>query len=88
MIGPEQLAAGERAEALGDYVSATAAYRAVVDVADVHLSSDGIPVIIHDFCTVSALNCGRAVESSTYFRSRAVEAETSVYRLIMRSWTA
>ena len=39
MIGPEQLAAGERAEALGDYVSAAAAYRAVVDVPDVHLSA-------------------------------------------------
>jgi tetratricopeptide (TPR) repeat protein len=39
VIGPEQLAAGERAEALGDYVSAAAAYRAVVDVPDVHLSA-------------------------------------------------
>ena len=39
MIGPEQLAAGERAEALGDYISAAAAYRAVVDVPDIHLSS-------------------------------------------------
>lgn len=29
MIGPEQLAAGERAETAGDYLAAAAAYRAV-----------------------------------------------------------
>ena len=39
MIGPEQLAAGERAESLGDYVTAAAAYRAVVDVPDVRLAA-------------------------------------------------
>jgi len=34
MIGPEQLAAGERAENSGDYVTAAAAYRAVSGVVD------------------------------------------------------
>jgi tetratricopeptide (TPR) repeat protein len=34
VIGPEQLAAGERAEMAGDYIAAVAAYRAVVDVPD------------------------------------------------------
>src|SRR4051812_45345439 len=34
MIGPEQLAAGERAENAGDYVAAVAAYRAVAMVPD------------------------------------------------------
>ena len=39
MIGPEQLAAGQRAEQAGDYVAAVAAYRAVVDVPDEHLAA-------------------------------------------------
>lgn len=39
MIGPEQLAAGERAEAAGDYVAAAAAYTAVVEVPDVQLAA-------------------------------------------------
>ncbi len=34
MIGPEQLAAGERAETAGDFVAAAAAYRAVIAVPD------------------------------------------------------
>src|SRR3954470_14999840 len=34
MIGPEHLAAGERAENAGDFVGAVAAYRSVVSVAD------------------------------------------------------
>ena len=37
MIGPEQFAAGERAEAAGDYVAAAAAYRAVTAVTDERL---------------------------------------------------
>ena len=37
MIGPEQLAAGERAEHTGDYVAAVAAYRAVTSVPDEEL---------------------------------------------------
>ena len=39
MIGPEQLAAGERAEAAGDYVAASAAYVAVVEVPDMELAA-------------------------------------------------
>ncbi|MEO7457079.1 MAG: tetratricopeptide repeat protein [Gemmatimonadaceae bacterium] len=39
MIGPEQLAAGERAEADGDYVAAVAAYLAVVEVPDAELAA-------------------------------------------------
>ncbi|MEO8623291.1 MAG: tetratricopeptide repeat protein [bacterium] len=39
MIGPEQLAAGQRAENAGDYVAAAAAYRAVVDVPDRSLAA-------------------------------------------------
>ncbi len=39
MIGPEQLAAGQRAENAGDFVAAVAAYRAVVDVPDEHLAA-------------------------------------------------
>ncbi|MEP7002786.1 MAG: tetratricopeptide repeat protein [bacterium] len=39
MIGPEQLAAGQRAENAGDYVAAAAAYRAVVDVPDQALAA-------------------------------------------------
>jgi tetratricopeptide (TPR) repeat protein len=39
MIGPEQLAAGQRAENAGDFVAASAAYRAVVDVPDEHLAA-------------------------------------------------
>lgn len=34
MLGPEQLAAGERAEVEGDYVAAVAAYRAITAVSD------------------------------------------------------
>lgn len=40
MIGPEQLAAGERAEAAGDYLTAAAAYRAVTDLQDEGLAAD------------------------------------------------
>jgi hypothetical protein len=40
MIGPEQLAAGERAEAAGDYLTAAAAYRAVADVPDEALAAE------------------------------------------------
>ena len=39
MIGPEQLAAGQRAENAGDFVAAVAAYRAVIDVPDEHLAA-------------------------------------------------
>ena len=39
MIGPEQLAAGHRAENAGDFVAAVAAYRAVIDVPDEHLAA-------------------------------------------------
>lgn len=39
MIGPEQLAAGQRAESAGDYVAAAAAFRAVIDVPDAHLAA-------------------------------------------------
>ncbi len=39
MIGPEQLAAGERAEAAGDYVAAVAAYVAVAEVPDAQLAA-------------------------------------------------
>ena len=38
MIGPEQLAAGQRAETAGDYVAAAAAYTAVTAVADESLA--------------------------------------------------
>lgn len=40
MIGPEQLAAGERAEAAGDYLAAAAAYRSVTTVPNPHLAAD------------------------------------------------
>jgi tetratricopeptide (TPR) repeat protein len=40
MIGRERLAAGERAEAAGDYVTATAAYRAVSEAEDETLAAD------------------------------------------------
>jgi tetratricopeptide (TPR) repeat protein len=40
MIGPEQLAAGERAEAEGDFLTAMAAYRAVASVDDESLAAD------------------------------------------------
>src|SRR5438105_2414995 len=40
MIGPEQLAAGERAENSGDYVTAAAAYRAVTGVGDESLAAE------------------------------------------------
>ena len=40
MIGPEQLAAGQRAETAGDYVAASAAYRAVVEVPDERLAAE------------------------------------------------
>ena len=40
MIGPEQLAAGERAEAAGDFLAAAAAYRAVTAVADESLAAE------------------------------------------------
>lgn len=40
MIGPEQLAAGERAEAAGDFLSAAAAYRSVADSTDEHLAAE------------------------------------------------
>lgn len=40
MIGPEQLAAGQRAEIAGDYVAASAAYRAVVGVSDERLAAE------------------------------------------------
>ena len=39
MIGPEQLAAGQRAEDAGDYLAAVAAYRAVADVLDENLAA-------------------------------------------------
>jgi tetratricopeptide (TPR) repeat protein len=41
MIGPEQLAAGERAEAAGDYLVAAAAYRSVAQLADERLAAEG-----------------------------------------------
>ncbi|HEY2067546.1 MAG TPA: tetratricopeptide repeat protein, partial [Gemmatimonadaceae bacterium] len=40
MIGPEQLAAGERAEAAGDYVAAAAAYKAVAATNDELLAAE------------------------------------------------
>lgn len=40
MIGPEQLAKGERAEAVGDYLAAAAAYRSVTGVANTELAAD------------------------------------------------
>ena len=40
MIGPEQLAKGERAEGAGDYLGAAAAYRAVTSVANAELAAD------------------------------------------------
>lgn len=40
MIGPEQLATGERAEFAGDYVAAAAAYRAVSVVGDQSLAAE------------------------------------------------
>jgi tetratricopeptide (TPR) repeat protein len=40
MIGPEQLAAGERAEATGDFLVAAAAYRSVTTVAEPQLAAD------------------------------------------------
>jgi tetratricopeptide (TPR) repeat protein len=40
MIGPEQLAAGERAEAAGDYLAAAAAYRAVAATPDEALATE------------------------------------------------
>lgn len=40
MIGPEQLAAGERAEAAGDFLAAAAAYRAVTTVPDEALAAE------------------------------------------------
>jgi len=40
MIGPEQLAAGERAETAGDFLAAAAAYRAVTTVADESLAAE------------------------------------------------
>jgi tetratricopeptide (TPR) repeat protein len=40
MIGPEQLAAGERAEAAGDFLAAASAYRAVTAVADESLAAE------------------------------------------------
>jgi tetratricopeptide (TPR) repeat protein len=39
VIGPEQLAAGQRAENAGDYVAAVAAYRAVIDLPDERLAA-------------------------------------------------
>ena len=39
MIGPEQLAFGERAETAGDYIAAVAAYRAVTAVSDETLAA-------------------------------------------------
>lgn len=41
MLGPEQLAAGERAEAAGDYLAAAAAYRSVTTLSDAELAADG-----------------------------------------------
>ncbi|MDB4885545.1 MAG: diguanylate cyclase [Gemmatimonadetes bacterium] len=40
MIGPEQLAAGERAEASGDYLVAAAAYRSVAQIPDERLAAE------------------------------------------------
>ena len=40
MIGPEQLAAGERAETAGDYLAAAAAYRSVTGVASADLAAE------------------------------------------------
>ena len=40
MIGPEQLAAGERAEIAGDFLTAAAAYRAVADAQDERLAAE------------------------------------------------
>ena len=40
MIGPEQLAAGERAEAAGDYLAAAAAYRSVTSIANADLAAE------------------------------------------------
>lgn len=40
MIGPEQLASGERAEAAGDFLAAASAYRAVTAVADESLAAE------------------------------------------------
>src|SRR5215217_9556397 len=40
MIGPEQLAAGERAEMTGDYLAAAAAYRAVAELPDETLAAE------------------------------------------------
>jgi tetratricopeptide (TPR) repeat protein len=39
MIGPEQLAAGQRAENAGDYLAAAAAFRAIIDVPDSRLAA-------------------------------------------------
>lgn len=40
MIGPEQLAKGERAEVVGDYLAAAAAYRSVTGVSNTELAAD------------------------------------------------
>jgi tetratricopeptide (TPR) repeat protein len=40
VIGPEQLAAGERAETAGDYLAAAAAYRSVTGVANADLAAE------------------------------------------------
>src|SRR5687768_1140419 len=41
MTGPERLLAGERAEAAGDYLTAAAAYRAVIAIGDETLAAEG-----------------------------------------------
>lgn len=70
MIGPEQLAAGERAELAGDYLAAGAAYRAVAALPDEALAADA-----HFHLGRLAWRQGRLDAAAEAFESARVLAE-------------
>jgi tetratricopeptide (TPR) repeat protein len=70
VIGPEQLAAGERAELAGDYLAAGAAYRAVAALPDEALAADA-----HFHLGRLAWRQGRLDAAAEAFESARVLAE-------------